>query len=318
MKILVTGGAGYIGAHFLNRLDLTKHEVVVVDNYIQGKNNVIEGIRYIEADIRNGHWMKGIFIVEKPDVVIHYAAFANVPDSVANPDKYYENNVVGTLNILEAMRYSGCKKIIFSSTAAVFGPSDVPVNEDSPKNVTNPYGYSKLIMEHVLEDYHKAYGINSVSFRYFCATGCDESLKIGCYHDPETQAIPCLVKTILGQQEVFNVWGNDFNTPDGSGVRDYIHVNDLADAHILALEHLDGCKVYNLGINKGFSVLELIKEAERVTGKKVNYKIGPRRAGDPPSLTADSSKAQRELGWTPKYTDIGEIILTDYNFFKTL
>jgi len=253
-------------------------------------------------------------------LVVHYAAVANVPDSVARPAVYYDNNIVGGLNVLEAMREVGCKKIIFSSTAAVYGESDSLIDEDYPKNPTNPYGYSKLVFEQILKDYYKAYGISSVSFRYFCATGCDEGGKIGCYHDPETQVIPNICKTLLGKQKIFNVWGADFPTPDGSGVRDYIHVNDLADAHILAIKKLEenGVFCYNLGINKGFSVFELIKESEKVSGKKLNYQISPRRAGDPASLVASSAKAQRELGWKPKYTDIGQIIKTDYEFFKTV
>lgn len=313
MKILVTGGGGYIGAHFINRLK--GHEVLVVDNFCQGRNNVIKGIKYEEYDIRDGFNLVQIFKAFKPDVVVHYAAVANVPDSVANPFKYYDNNILGGLNVLGAMQASGCKKIIFSSTAAVYSGSDAPLTEDSPTNPTNPYGHSKLMFEQILKDYNKAYGIESISFRYFCATGCDEGGKVGCYHDPETQVIPNICKTLLGQQEVFNVWGNDFQTPDGTGVRDYIHVNDLADAHILALEKIEGVKVYNLGINQGFSVMELIKEAEKITGKKLNYKISPRRAGDPASLLADSTKAQKELGWTPKY-GLEQMILTDYNFFK--
>ncbi|OGI95615.1 UDP-glucose 4-epimerase GalE [Candidatus Nomurabacteria bacterium RIFCSPLOWO2_01_FULL_42_17] len=317
MKILVTGGFGYIGAHFINRLK--EHEILVVENFCQGRNNVIEGIQYKEVDIRNKEKLLEVFREFRPDIVVHYAALANVPDSVANPAKYYDTNIIGSLNVLECMREVGCKKIIFSSTAAVYGQSDELINEDHPKNPTSPYGHSKLMFEQILKDYHRAYGISSVSFRYFCASGCDEGGKIGCYHDPETQAIPNLVKTLLGKQEIFNVWGGDFPTPDGTGVRDYIHVNDLADAHILAIKKLEenGCFDYNLGINKGFSVMELIKEAERVTGKKLNYKMSPRRAGDPATIIASSMKAQKELRWTPKYTDIGEIILTDYNFFKT-
>ncbi len=320
MRLLITGGWGYIGAHFINQLSKgkEKHDIMVVDNFCQGRKNILGNKNTPSIDIRDKETLISLFKEFKPDVVVHYAAIANVPDSVAYPDKYYDVNIVGTLNVLEAMRASGCDKIIFSSSAAVYGLSNDPlITEDHPKNPTNPYGYTKLVGEQILKDYHKAYGINSISFRYFCATGCDEGGKVGCYHDPETQVVPNIVKTLLGKQEVFNVWGNDFDTPDGTGVRDYIHVNDLANAHILALDNLDGCKAYNLGINKGFSVMELIKEAERVTGKKLNYKISPRRPGDPASLVASSAKAQKELGWSPKYTDIGEIIMTDYNFFKT-
>lgn len=325
MKILITGGAGYIGAHFINRLQ--GHDVMVVDNFCQGRKNIIFpktiNIIYETLDIRDKESLRTTFETFLPDVVVHYAALANVPDSVANPSKYYDTNILGGLNVLECMRQVGCEKIIFSSTAAVYGESsgthsDTPLDDFHKPSPSNPYGRSKYMFEQILEDYYKAYKLHSISFRYFCATGCDESGKVGCYHDPETQVIPNICKTLLGQQEVFHVWGNDFSTKDGTGVRDYIHVNDLADAHILALDNIQGCEVYNLGINKPFSVMELIVSAEQVTGKKLNYKFSPRRAGDPAILMADSSKAQQKFGWTPKYTDIGEIILTDYNFFKTL
>lgn len=319
MKLLITGGAGYIGAHFINKVK--DHEILVVDTFIQGKNNVLENIDYRNIDIRSKYHLKIVFEEFKPDVVVHYAALANVPHSVANPAKYYDVNLLGGLNVLECMREVGCDKIIFSSTAAVYGESsgvhtDEPLDNEHKPQPFNPYGRSKYMFEQILEDYYKAYKINSISFRYFCATGCDEGGKVGCYHDPETQVIPNICKTLVGKQEMFNVWGGDFNTKDGTGIRDYIHVNDLADAHILALDKIKGCKIYNLGINKTFSVMELIKAAEKVTGKKLNYKISPRRAGDPAILMADSTKAQRELGWKPKYTDIEQIILTDYNFFK--
>lgn len=317
MKILVTGGFGYIAAHFINRLDLSRHDVFVIDNFCQGKNNIIPGIKYQDTDIRDYPRLLKEFSDFEPDIVLHYAAVANVPDSVINPWTYYDNNILGGLNVLECMRSTGCKKIIFSSTAAVYGISDKMIDEDTVKYPTNPYGHSKLMFEQILKDYYKAYGMESVSFRYFCASGCDEGGKIGCYHYPETQVIPNIVKTLAGKQKIFNVWGNDFPTPDGTGVRDYIHVNDLADAHILALDKVDGCKAYNLGINKGYSVMQLIAAAEKITGLKLNYEISPRRAGDPPILIADSTKARRELGWKPRYT-IKDMIRTDYQFFKTL
>lgn|SRR3990167_8730655 len=315
MRILCTGSAGYIGSHFVNRVK--GHEILVVDNFSQGENNIIDGIEYDEVDIRDKENLILSFKDFKPDVVVHFAATANVQNALTRPVDYYDNNVIGTFNVLECMREVGCNKIIFSSTAAVYKPSNTPLWEGSPKEPVTAYGFTKLVNEEMLKDYYKAYGINSISFRYFCASGCDKDLKVGCYHDPETQVIPNIVKTLLGKQQVFNVWGNDFKTPDGTGVRDYVHVDDIADAHILAMENITGCEIYNLGINQGYSVLELIKKAEELTGKKLNYKISPRRGADPAKLVADCSKVNKELGWNPK-NGIDEMIMTDYNFFKTL
>lgn len=324
--ILVTGGAGYIGGHFVNLLRKQPgYKIEVVDNFCQTRKNIIKhpAINYHETDIRNKSGLLEVFKKVQPVIVVHFAALANVPDSVARPFEYYDNNVIGSINLLECMRAAGCNKIIFSSSAATYGEPDTElISEDHPQLPTNPYGYTKLVFENILKDYNKAYGINSVSLRYFVASGCDPALEVGKYHNPETQAIPCIVQTLLGQKEKFFVFGNDYPTPDGTGVRDYIHVNDLATAHLKAMEKLTSepnfCERYNLGINKGFSVLELITEAEKITGKKLNYEIKPRRPGDPSRLVAGSTKAKAELNWQPQYTDIRQIIETDYNFFKSL
>ncbi len=325
-NILVTGGAGYIGSHFINAVLKRESDIsiFVVDNFSQGENNKIKDgkVFYYNADLKDKIEIERIFSENKIDIVVHFAALASVPDSVMKPHDYYQNNIIGGLNLLDAMLKNKVDKIIFSSSASVYGePISEIITEDHPKNPTNPYGYTKLIFENILKDYKKAYGLNSISFRYFCASGCDESGKIGEYHDPETHIIPSILNTFLGKRSEFHVYGNDFPTSDGSGVRDYIHVNDLADAHVLALSKLlsgeNACAFYNLGINKGFSVFELIQAAEMIIGKKLNFKIKERRPGDPSRLIADSSKAQGELNWMPKYLSIEEIIKTAYNFFKS-
>jgi UDP-glucose 4-epimerase len=322
-KIIVTGGAGYIGSHAVKAL-LTdrEHEIHVVDNFSQSRHNVIThpNITYHELDICDGTLLKELFVHVKPEIVFHFAALASVPDSVKNPSVYYKNNVVGSLNLLEAMRESACNKIVFSSSASTYGePITEVISEDHPKKPTNPYGQTKLDMEHMLQAYFTAYGISSVSFRYFCAAGAEPTLELGEYHTPETHVIPCIVETLLGKREVFTIFGDDYPTPDGSGIRDYIHVVDLANAHIAAMNKLATekiCTQYNLGINKGFSVKELIVAAENVSGRKLNYQVKERRPGDPSRLIADPSKAMRELQWEPQYTDIADIITTAYESFK--
>ncbi|MFI5205853.1 MAG: UDP-glucose 4-epimerase GalE, partial [Candidatus Paceibacterales bacterium] len=240
--ILVTGGAGYIGGHFVNTLrKLEGYKIEVVDNFSQSRNNIVEdpNIAYYEVDLRDKQKLLEIVKQTKPDMVVHFAGLASVPDSVAKPFDYYENNIIGGLNLLEAMREVGTNKIIFSSSAAVYGePIMEEIKEDHPKNPTNPYGYTKLVFENMLKHYSNAYGLNSIALRYFCAAGCNEALEIGEYHNPETHVIPCIIQTILGQRSQFHVFGNDYPTPDGTGIRDYIHVDDLAQAHLKAMEKL--------------------------------------------------------------------------------
>ncbi len=318
-NIVVTGGAGYIGAHLVKELaKASDTEIHIIDTFAQSRKNILKraNVHYHEIDIRDGAALAATFVKLRPETVLHFAALASVPDSVANPANYYHTNVVGGYNILEAMRASGCQKIVFSSSASVYGePQEEIIKEDHPKNPTNPYGRTKLMMEEMLKEYFTAYQISSISFRYFCAAGADPEGELGEYHIPETHVIPSLLETLLGRRETFAIYGTDYPTPDGSGIRDYIHVADLATAHIAAIEKLNAeslCTQYNLGINKGFSVRELIFAAEEVTGKKLNYVEKERRPGDPSRLIADASKAMTELAWTPKHTDIKEIIATAY------
>ncbi|MDQ5962362.1 MAG: UDP-glucose 4-epimerase [Patescibacteria group bacterium] len=323
--ILVTGGAGYIGSHIVSALRSSGgYRIEIVDNFRESRSNVIqdESIVYHEVDIRNKEKLMEVFELTKPDLVFHFAALASVPDSMENPAEYYENNVVGGLNLLECMRVCGVKKIVFSSSASTYGePLTEEITEEHPQVPTNTYGYTKLIFENMLKDYNRSYGFSSISLRYFCASGCDVSAGIGEYHTPETHAIPSIVETLLGRRKEFSVYGNDFPTPDGTGVRDYIHVMDLAEAHTLAMNKLFEenlmCKQYNLGINKGFSVMELIKSAEEISGKKLSYSIKDRRLGDPSRLIANSDKAQKELGWTPKHLDVKDMIASTYEFFSS-
>lgn len=325
LVVLVTGGAGYIGGHFVNLLRKSlQGQILVVDNFSQSRNNIIKDkkIKYFEVDLRKEDKLLEVFKNNKIDIVAHFAALASIPDSVTNPSTTYDNNLVGGWNLLECMNETGVKKIIFSSSASVYGETDAEVVcEDDPKNPTNAYAFSKLAFERLLQDYHKAYKIESVSFRYFCAAGADPDLEVGEYHNPETHVIPCILETLLGKRKEFFVYGQDYNTPDGTGIRDYIHVNDLASAHIKAIEKLQNspglCKAYNLGINQGFSVMQLIAAAEKISGKKVNYKLAPRRPGDISKLIADASKAMREFNWQPKYTKIEDIIGSCYDSFKS-
>lgn len=304
--VLVTGGAGYIGSHVVNVLLKDDCKVEVVDSFRESTNNMIkhELVTYHKVDIRNIKELLVIFKNTKPDIVFHFAALASVPDSVERPADYYSTNIIGGFNLLECMREVGCTKIIFSSSASTYGePQSEIITEDHQQIPTNPYGYTKLVFENMLKDYHKAYNLSSISLRYFCASGADYMSGLGEYHLPETHVIPSIIETILGIREQFFVFGGDYPTLDGTGIRDYIHVNDLADAHVQALkkifENKPFCLFYNLGINKGFSVKELILAAEDVSGTKLKYSIKPRREGDPSRLIADSTKAQQELDWKP-------------------
>lgn len=322
-NIIVTGGAGYIGAHLVKLLAKQNDVLIhVIDNFSQSRKNILTrpNVQYHELDICDAAQLTEKFLELKPDTVFHFAAIANVPDSVADPAKYYRTNVVGSYNLLEAMRHSGCAKIIFSSSASVYGePKSEVIKETHPKNPTNPYGRTKLAMEEMLKEYFTAYQISSISFRYFCAAGADHEGELGEYHIPETHVIPSILETILGRREMFYIFGTDYPTPDGTGIRDYIHVVDLAQAHICALQVLDTipvCTQYNLGINKGFSVRELIESTEKITGEKLNYTEKDRRAGDPSRLIADASRAMQELSWQPQYTEITDIIETAWKSLK--
>lgn len=320
MNILITGGAGYIGSHTVKTLLKTEHKVTVLDNLENGYRPAVLGGNFVQCDLRSKEDLSKVFKENDINAVIHFAAYASVPDSVADPAKYYLNNLIGGLYLLECMRENKVNIIVFSSSAAVYGePTKIPIEEDDPKSPTNPYGATKLYFEQILQSYERAYGIKSVSLRYFCAAGADPDGKIGEAHNPETHVIPMAILTALGHRDLFKIFGDDYNTPNGTGVRDFIHVSDLADIHVLALTHLikgGETKVYNCGINKGYSVKEIVNMVEKVSGKKVNAEIVGRRAGDPSVLIANSDRIQKELGFTQHYSDLENIVTTSYNWLK--
>lgn len=314
---MVMGGAGYIGSHTVRHLLDKGYEVVVADNLIYGHREAVDQrATFVHADLSDVYSLERLFQNHKIEAVIHFAAFAYVGESVVDPQKYYKNNVIGTLNLLNTMLSHQVKKIVFSSTCATYGePQYTPINEVHPQNPINPYGRSKLMIEQIFADYEKAYGLQHIALRYFNAAGCAKDGKIGESHTPETHLIPLVLRAIKDNQNVVKVFGTDYDTPDGTCIRDYIHVEDLATAHRLALEKLgayNGC--LNLGTGIGTSVKEIIAAAEAVTGKKCPVEYAPRRAGDPARLFADNAKAKQILGWQPQYTDIKEIIQTAWNW----
>ena len=321
MNVLVCGGAGYIGSHTVYELIERGHSVVVVDSLIKGhKAAVHNDAKFYLGDIRDEDFMDKVFKENNIDAVIDFAAFSLVGESVNEPFKYYENNVYGTLKLLEAMERAGVKKIVFSSTAATYGePENDIIVESDKTNPTNPYGETKLTVEKMLKWADNAYGIKFVALRYFNAAGAHISGKIGEDHSPETHLIPIILQTALGQREKMFIFGDDYDTQDGTCVRDYIHVTDLADAHIKALEKLfktNESGIYNLGNGKGFSVKEVIEKAKKVTGKDFKVEIEARRNGDPSTLIASSEKAIKELGWKPKFNTLDKIIETAWNWHK--
>jgi UDP-glucose 4-epimerase len=307
MKYLVVGGAGYIGSHMVKHLLRAGHEVVVADLEAPAP-----GIEWVCMDIADGHALDALFSDYHFDAVFHFASFIQVGESVVDPDKYYLNNVCATLSLLEAMVRAGIKRLIFSSSAAVYGdPQYVPIDEQHPKLPINPYGRSKWMVEQVLEDFDRAYGLRSVSLRYFNAAGADPDGELGECHEPETHLIPLILQAASGRREAVTVFGHDYDTADGTCIRDYIHVADLASAHALAVEYLlgNGATVsFNLGNGLGFSVQEVIDTARAVTGRQINVIKAPRRAGDPPRLVADAEKARSMLNWQPAFTSLDEIV----------
>lgn len=321
MNVLVCGGAGYIGSHTVYELIERGHSVVVVDSLIKGHKAAVHNeAKFYLGDIRDEEFMDRVFKENNIDAVIDFVAFSLVGESVNEPFKYYENNVYGTLKLLEAMERAGVKKIVFSSTAATYGePENDIIVESDKTNPTNPYGETKLTVEKMLKWADNAYGIKFVALRYFNAAGAHISGKIGEDHSPETHLIPIILQTALGQREKMFIFGDDYDTPDGTCVRDYIHVTDLADAHIKALEKLfktNESGIYNLGNGKGFSVKEVIEKAKKVTGKDFKVEIEARRSGDPSTLIASSEKAIKELGWKPKFNTLDKIIETAWNWHK--
>lgn len=319
MSVLVTGGAGYIGSHTVRQLKKDGFSVTVLDNLFKGHRESIAGIPLIEADLRDREAIGKVFRENRFEAVIHFAALSLVGESMKDPAAYYENNVCGTLNLLTAMAENGVKNIVFSSTAATYGePEAVPIREDSRKEPVNVYGRTKLVIEGMLGDFYAAYGLGYVALRYFNAAGADEKGDIGEDHSPETHLIPILFEALNGRREKVTVYGNDYGTKDGTCIRDYIHVNDLASAHVLALKHLlnggtPDC--FNLGNGKGYSVLEVIGAAEKATGRKVPYAVGERRAGDPAVLIASYDKIREKLGWEPRY-GLHEIVSSAWAFHK--
>ena len=302
MKILVTGGAGYIGSHTCKALALQGHEVVVYDNLSTGHKAFARWGSFEHGDIRETDKLRACLKKYRPEGIIHFAASANVGESVADPGQYYSNNVGGTVSILEAMRDTGIKNIVVSGSCAVYGqPETLPIAESCPTNPLSPYGTSKLFMERMLPDFQAAHAINWMSLRYFNAAGGSPDAEIGELHTPETHLIPRVIFAALGAIPSIDIFGDDYATKDGTCIRDYIHVNDLAEAHILAMGHLVRCREsmpINLGSGQGYSVLEIIEGVERSTGKKIPRNITPRRHGDPARLIADTAKAKEVLGWT--------------------
>ncbi|MBS3198604.1 UDP-glucose 4-epimerase GalE [Turicibacter bilis] len=313
MKVLVTGGAGYIGSHAVYALIEQGHEVVVVDNLVTGhRQDVHKDATFYHGSIADYRFMTEVLRKEKVDGVIHFAAYSLVGESMTNPYKYYDNNMSGTNVLLKAMVDCGVNNIVFSSTAATYGEAqNIPILETDPTNPTNVYGETKLAMERMINWYHKAHGTNYVSLRYFNVAGAHPSGLIGEKHDPETHLIPIILQVASGRREAINVFGDDYDTADGTCIRDYIHVCDLAEAHILAMQYLvngGDSTICNLGNGEGFSVLEMIEAAREVTKHPIPAIISPRRAGDPAKLIASSAKAQEILGWTPKHPAVKDMI----------
>ena len=312
MAILVCGGAGYIGSHINKQLNKEGYETIVFDNLIYGHKEAVKWGKLVVGDLKNVGEIEDVFKNNQIDAVFHFAAYAYVGESVEHPEKYYYNNVANTLNLLHVMMKYGCNRIIFSSTCATYGePEKVPITEDMPQNPINPYGATKLMVERIFQDYHKAYGLQYVVLRYFNAAGADPDGEIGESHNPETHILPLVLDAASGKRPDIKVFGTDYDTPDGSCIRDYIHVYDLATAHLLALHHLEARKesqFFNLGNEKGTSVLEVVDSVKRVTRRNLKVTLTDRRPGDPAKLVGSSQKAQEVLGWKPIYGDIDVIV----------
>jgi len=312
MNVLVTGGAGYIGSHMVKMLRRAGAEVVVFDNLSNGERAAVVGGTFVRGDINDAAGVAAVFERFRIDAVMHFAALIQVGESMREPAKYYRTNFAGTLNVLDAMRAAAVRYFIFSSSAAIFGePQYTPIDEAHPAAPINPYGFSKWAVERVLAEYDRAYGIRSVSLRYFNAAGADPEGELGECHEPETHLIPLVLQAASGRCRSITIYGTDYPTVDGTCIRDYIHVDDLCQAHLKALEFLmrgERSAAYNLGNGLGFSVRQIIDAAERVTGRPIAVEMGPRRAGDPAVLVADSKRAIAELGWRPKYRELETIL----------
>jgi len=319
MRVLVTGGAGYVGSHAIRALRKHGHEVLVYDNFSAGHEAVVRDFEIVRGDIGNrdalSPALRGI------DAIMHFAALINVGESVENPRKYFDNNVHRALRLLDAVIDAGIRRFIFSSTAAGYGhPSTVPIPETAPRQPVNPYGVTKLLLEQALEAYERAYGLRFGILRYFNAAGADENGETGEWHDPETHLIPSALMAVAGTRPELQLFGDDYPTPDGTCVRDYIHVSDLAEAHVLALEYLGPAThsaTLNLGTGAGYSNREVLAQVEKTTGRPLPVRICPRRPGDPPSLVADPSRAQQLLGWKAKRS-LAEIVGSAWQWFQTV
>jgi UDP-glucose 4-epimerase len=321
MKILVVGGAGYIGSHMVKLLGERGCAVTTLDDLSSGHCNAVLTGDLVQGDMADTELLRSLFARRKYDAVMHFASFIEVGESVREPAKYYRNNVANTLTLLSAMREAGVDRFIFSSTAAIFGtPQYVPIDEGHPRAPINPYGRTKNMVEDVLGDYERAYGLRSVCLRYFNAAGADPDGRLGERHEPESHLIPLALQAASGRRAGLSVYGTDYDTPDGTCIRDYVHVSDLCEAHWLALESLRagaGSQAYNLGNGNGFSVLEVIETAKKVTGVDFAVKHEARRAGDPPRLVADSSAIKAKLGWSPRYADLDTIIAHAWAFERS-
>lgn len=320
MKLLVCGGAGYVGSHAVRKLVQTGHNVTVLDNLSTGHRAAVRTVDFVEADVRDSVALDAVFASHRFDAVMHFCALSVVGESVRDPAAYYDNNVQGSLNLFRAMLRAGVDKLVFSSTAAVYGdPQDDRIAEAHPCRPINPYGASKHMVERMLSDLAAAHGLRSVSLRYFNAAGASPGGDIGESHAPETHLIPNVLRAALGTGPRLKVFGRDYPTPDGTCVRDFVHVDDLADAHERALDHLnrrEGAAVFNLGNGAGFSVIEVIEACRRVTDLLIEFDQEARRAGDPAVLVACSALARAELGWTPRYTQLDEIVETAWRWHK--
>lgn len=327
--VLVVGGAGYIGSHMVQALVRAGHAVTVLDNLSTGHADAVKGAQLVRGDLRIRKDIEPVLRQAKFDAVMHFAACCYVGESMQEPHKYYENNVVGSLNLLDAMRVAGVRRLVFSSSCTTYGnPQRLPMDETHAQNPVNPYGMTKFAAERAMADYGRAYGLRTIALRYFNAAGCDPDGELGERHDPEPHLIPLVLREALriragGAPEATGlvIHGEDFDTPDGTCIRDYVHVSDLCDAHLLAMQlplrdEAKAFDAFNLGNGQGFSVLDVIKTCRSVTGLDIRYAVGARRPGDPPALVADSGRARAELGWAPRFANLQDIVRTAWNWFS--
>ena len=316
--ILVVGGAGYIGSQTNKELSSHGHKTVVFDSFVSGHRDFVRWGALAEGDLASVDRLREVFKAYRIDAVMHFASYINVHESVLAPDMYYKNNVANTFNLLDVMKESGCRRLIFSSTSAVYGtPIRLPVTEDHPRAPINPYGDTKLIIERALADYERAYGIRHVLLRYFNAAGADEEALTGEHHRPETHLIPLAMQTASGMRDSVSIFGTNYPTPDGTCIRDYIHVADIAQAHTLSLDYLmqgGRSEAFNIGVGRGYSVRDVLRAVGEVSRREIRAIDAPRREGDPVELVGDPGKIMRSLGWSPRYTDIKDIVRTAWNW----